>query len=184
MHLTHELILLIQITRGRRDFNRDFIGKSSCWCCVMNLQPSDPDLVQPYRNWPFSAPFKWPVLWGTNLQFAAVASKLSGTQSKLPSVFGLEANQPYQVINDENLTTNKNIQSKEKNDRCDFGQSSVSAKCQKSTREKINDTDPKNIYSMLQPSHLQVLRSFTKNPVKMFAHQNVYSIISKHHTIK
>ena len=24
----------------------------------------------------------------------------------------------------------------------------------KPTREKINDTDPKNIYSMLQPSHL------------------------------
>ena len=45
MHLTHELILLIQITRGRRDFNRDFIGKSSCWCCVMNLQPSDPVVI-------------------------------------------------------------------------------------------------------------------------------------------
>ena len=37
MHLTHELILYVQITLGRVDFNGDSIVKSSCWHQVLNL---------------------------------------------------------------------------------------------------------------------------------------------------
>ena len=79
IHLTHELILCIQIKRGRVHFNRDSTAKSPCWHQVLNLWPSHPDLLQsaaipslqdlaifmaPHSR----APFKWPVLWGTALQ--------------------------------------------------------------------------------------------------------------------
>ena len=79
IQLTHELILCIQITRGRVHFNRDSTAKSPCWHRVLNLWPSNPDLLwfaavpslqdlaifmAPHGR----APFKWPVLWGTALQ--------------------------------------------------------------------------------------------------------------------
>ena len=45
IHLTHELILRIQITRGRVDFIRDFAVKSPCRPRLFNLRPSNPDLL-------------------------------------------------------------------------------------------------------------------------------------------
>jgi hypothetical protein len=78
-HLTYELILCIQITRGRVHFNGDSTAKSPCWHRVSSLWPSDPDLLRfaavpslqdlaifmaPHGR----APFKWPVLWGTAFQ--------------------------------------------------------------------------------------------------------------------
>ena len=59
MHLTCELILCIQITRGRVPFNGDSTAKSPCWHQVLNLWRSDLDLLQfaavpSYRIWPFS----------------------------------------------------------------------------------------------------------------------------------
>ena len=79
IHLTHESILCIQFTRGRVLFYGDSTAKSPYWHRVLNLWPSDPELL------PFAAvlslqdlatfmapcgwaPFKWPVLWGTALQ--------------------------------------------------------------------------------------------------------------------
>ena len=44
IHLTHELVLSTQITRGRVDFNEESTMKSPCWHRVFNLWPSDPDL--------------------------------------------------------------------------------------------------------------------------------------------
>ena len=72
VHLTHELILCIQITRGRIKFNGDSTGKSPCWHQISNLPTHMIFNLQPYLtywNWPFS----WlhtvgPVLWGTSLQ--------------------------------------------------------------------------------------------------------------------
>ena len=46
MHLTHELILSIQIKRGKVHLNGDSTVKSPCWHQVLNLWPSDPDLFQ------------------------------------------------------------------------------------------------------------------------------------------
>ena len=79
IHLKHELILRLQITRGCVDFNGDSTVKSLCWRWVSNLWPSDLDLLHfaavPFlQNLTFfmaphgPAPFKWPVLWGTALQ--------------------------------------------------------------------------------------------------------------------
>ena len=45
IHLTHELILFIQITRGRLHFNRYSAVKSSCWHRALNLWCSNPDLL-------------------------------------------------------------------------------------------------------------------------------------------
>ena len=44
IHLTHELILCIQITRRRVDFKWDSTVKSPSWHQVLNLWSSDPDL--------------------------------------------------------------------------------------------------------------------------------------------
>ena len=46
IHLTHELILCIQITSGRIDFNGDSPEKSPCGHQVSNIRPSNPDLLQ------------------------------------------------------------------------------------------------------------------------------------------
>ena len=46
MHLTHELILSIQIKRGKVHLNGDSTVKSPCWHQVLNLWPSDPDLFR------------------------------------------------------------------------------------------------------------------------------------------
>ena len=46
MHLTHELILSIQIKRGKVHLNWDSTVKSPCWHQVSNLWPSDPDLFR------------------------------------------------------------------------------------------------------------------------------------------
>ena len=81
IHLTHELIMCIQITRGKVHFNRDSTVKSPCWHQVLSLWPSDPDLLwyaaipslqdlaifMAPHGW---APFKKPVLRGTALQQA------------------------------------------------------------------------------------------------------------------
>ena len=40
IHFTHELVLCIQITRGRVDFNGNSAAKSPCWHRVSNLRPS------------------------------------------------------------------------------------------------------------------------------------------------
>ena len=45
IHLTHELILGIQIIWGRVDFNGDSTVKSHCWHRVSNLWPSNPGLL-------------------------------------------------------------------------------------------------------------------------------------------
>ena len=76
-HLSDELILCIHITRVRVDFNRDSGAKSHRWCRVVNLRPSNPDLlcfaaVQDLTIFMAPqgpAPFKWLVLWGTTLHF-------------------------------------------------------------------------------------------------------------------
>ena len=46
IHLTHELILCIQITSGRIYFNRDSPEKSPCGHQVSSICPSNPDLLQ------------------------------------------------------------------------------------------------------------------------------------------
>ena len=45
VHLTHELMLCIQITRKRVDIGGDYSMKSPCWQQVLNLRPSNPDLM-------------------------------------------------------------------------------------------------------------------------------------------
>ena len=64
IHVTHELILCILITRKREDINRDYTVKIPCWYQVLNLLPSNPDLlcfaVVPYlqelhRSYPIQA---------------------------------------------------------------------------------------------------------------------------------
>ena len=40
--LPHELIVGIQITRGRVDFNRDTAVISPCWCRALNMAPFKP----------------------------------------------------------------------------------------------------------------------------------------------
>ena len=87
IHLTHELILCIQITRGRVHPQQRVLAGTKFWTCDLltqiffKLQP-----YLPYRIWPFS----WlhtvrPHSSGqySGVRFAAVTSKLSGTQSRL-----------------------------------------------------------------------------------------------------
>ena len=45
IHLTHELILCIPITRGRANFTGDTTMKSPCWHLFLSLWPSDPELL-------------------------------------------------------------------------------------------------------------------------------------------
>ena len=50
--LKHELILCIQITKGRVDFNGDSAVKSPCWRGVVNLRPSPQSYSQRQRRSP------------------------------------------------------------------------------------------------------------------------------------
>ena len=43
--ILNELILSLQITRGRVHFKGDSTSESPCWHRVTNLQPFDPDLL-------------------------------------------------------------------------------------------------------------------------------------------
>ena len=73
IHLTHEVILSLLITRGRVDFKKDSAVKSPCWQPVLYLSPSDPDFL-PFRFGHFHmvwGAFKWPVLSGTLQQSLA-----------------------------------------------------------------------------------------------------------------
>ena len=45
IQLVHVVILSTFITTERVDFNRDSTAKNPCWLKVLNLLPSDPDLL-------------------------------------------------------------------------------------------------------------------------------------------
>ena len=85
MHLIHELILCMQITRGRVHFNRDSTAKSLCLTfrhrssliCSCTFLTGFGHFHGSTRSGPIQ------VASTLGDRFAAVASKLSGTQSRL-----------------------------------------------------------------------------------------------------
>ena len=59
IHPTREMILCIQITKGRVDFNGDSALKSPCWLWVLNLWPSFPVHMLPQRPMTITTSFNY-----------------------------------------------------------------------------------------------------------------------------
>ena len=101
IHITHEWIVYIQITKGGVDFSGDFTVKSSRWHQVLKMQPSDH--IRPQCH---------VVIYGRNFDFIAHSKQLGITLLAtflLSSRFKLPYTRSLGIVKKQTLVCNLQV---------------------------------------------------------------------------